>query len=84
MAEFKCRFIDEYYNFKVRSTKGNSMINPGIKAEILRRMENAMKNVRRGMICVDEFMRLLSFDCCQEDEDMGQYAVDGWEPFSDV
>ena len=84
MAEFKYRFIDEYYNFKVRSTKRNSMMNPGIKAEILRRMENAMKYVRNGMICVDEFMRVLSMDCCREDEDMGQYAVDGWEPFSDV
>lgn len=84
MAEFQCRFTDEYYNFKVRCIKKNGMINPGIKAEMLRRMENVKKHLHRGNITVDEYMRLLSQDCCREDEDMGQYAVEGWEPFSEV
>lgn len=81
--ENKFRFVDEYYNFKVRSIKASPLMNPGIKREILRRMERAKFNLHRGYIVVDEYMRLLASDCCHPDEDMSEYMEDGFEPFSE-
>lgn len=81
--EDKFRFVDEYYNFKVRGIKNNGMMNPGIKREILRRMERAKFNLHRGYIVVDEYMRLLSNDCCHPDEDMSEFMEEGWMPYSD-
>jgi hypothetical protein len=81
---YKHRFIEEYYNFKIRVIERAPLMNPGIKREILRRMENAKQSVRRGFITVDEYMRLLSYDCCGDDEDMSEYMEEGWEPYSDM
>lgn len=81
--ENKFRFVDEYYNFKVRGIKNNGMMNPGIKREILRRMERAKFNLHRGYIVVDEYMRLLSNDCCYPDEDMSEFWEEGWTPYSE-
>lgn len=76
------RFTTEYYNHKVRSVQNSPLMNPGIKREILRRMERAKFNLDRGYIIVDEFMRQLSMECCNWDEDMSEYMEDGFEPFS--
>ena len=75
MRECKFRFVDEYANFKRRQIKANDMMNPGIKAEILRRVEKVMENSRRGNITLDETMRLLSMDCMTEGEDMSKYVT---------
>ena len=83
MDVFKFRVIDEYYNFKVRGIKNSGMINPGIKREVLRRMEDAKKNVNRGYITGDEFMRWLSNDCMRDDEDMSEFWEEGWTPYSE-
>ena len=84
MSVFKYRFTTEYYNHKVREVNNAPLMNPGIKREILRRMANAKRNLDRGYIIVDEFMRLLSMECCDWGEDMGEYADDGWEPFTGI
>lgn len=72
------RFLFEYASFKVKQIKAQEFINPGIRLEMLKRIDATISAAKRGVITLDETMRLLSMDCCAEGEDMSPYAIDGW------
>lgn len=74
------RFLKEYYNFTAKRIKEDSFINPGIRAEIARRLDKIYNHARAGMITLDEAMRLISLHGMREDENMEKYALPGWEP----
>lgn len=78
-----CRFLKEYYNFTVNRIKNDNYINPGIRAEIVRRLEKVYNHSRAGSITLDEAMQLIAAHGMRPDEDMGKYALPGWEPFVD-
>lgn len=69
------RFVKEYANYKIDWIKNNEYMNPGIKTEILKRIGNTVEMLKKGMITIDECMRLLSMDCMREWENMEDYMV---------
>ncbi len=76
------RFVKEYYNFQANRIKNDEYINPGIRAEIVRRLEKIYNHSRAGMITLDEAMQLIAAHGMRPDEDMTKYALPGWEPFA--
>lgn len=78
-----CRFVKEYYNFQVNRIKNDSYINPGIRAEIVRRLDKIYNHSRAGMITLDETMQLIAAHGMRPDENMEKYAAPGWEPYRD-
>lgn len=53
------RFIIEYANYKLDEIANNKDMNSGIKTELMRRIDRAVFNVTRGMITIDECMRII-------------------------
>ena len=66
------RFMTEYATFQIKSLMANKLMNDGIRIETIRRLCHAMSLFERGMITVDETMRLLSMP--DTGEDMSKYA----------
>lgn len=69
------RFFAEYAAFKRRYFSNSKIINPGICAEIIRRIDRLMNNYQRGILSIDEAMKCLADDCMSYEEDMGRYMV---------
>ena len=65
------RFMIEYANYQLRQLESNSAMNPGIKRELWRRIDQAVRQYERGYITVNECMRLLAGE---HGEDLGKYA----------
>lgn len=53
------RFIIEYANYKLDEIANNTDMNGGIKTELMRRVDHAVFYVTRGMITIDECMRII-------------------------
>ena len=66
------RFMIEYANFQIKSLENNKLMNDGIRNEMIRRIDRAIFMFKRGMITVNETMRLLSMP--ENGEDMSEYA----------
>lgn len=69
------RCVKEFANYRKLAVKNNELMNPGIKKEILRRIDGMLNYFKLGAITPCEAMRLLSTDCISDGEDMGAY----WE-----
>lgn len=68
------RFIREYASSKRKALQHNALMNPGIRAERLRRIDGAIKLRERGYITVDEAMKLIG--CfADSNEDMGRFMT---------
>ena len=61
----------EYAAFQKKSLDACKMMNSGIKEELKNRVDHAIRMYERGMITVDETMRLLSLP--DNGEDMSAY-----------
>lgn len=68
------RFMEEYKAYQLRYLDACSMMNPGIREELKRRLEKAVESYKRGYITVDECMRLLSLP--DSGEDMSEYRTE--------
>ena len=53
------RFIIEYANFKLDEIANNTDMNGGIQTELMRRIDRAVFLVERGMVTIDECMRII-------------------------
>ena len=69
------RFINEYKNFVMKNISHNELMNPGIKAEIIRRINVYYDMIKSGQITIHEYMAVLSRDCMHENEDMEKYMI---------
>ena len=54
------RFIIEYANYKLDEIASNEDMNGGIRTELMRRIDRAVFNVERGMITIDECIRIIN------------------------
>jgi len=54
------RFIIEYANYKLDEIANNTDMNGGIQTELMRRIDHAVFLVERGMITVDECIRIIN------------------------
>lgn len=54
------RFIIEYANYKLNEIASNADMNGGIQTELMRRIDRAVFCVERGMITIDECVRIIS------------------------
>ena len=71
------RFMIEYANCQIKSfsdPKCNKQVNNGIKLEMIRRIDRAVRYFESGMITLDEAMYLLTLKA-YENEDMSQYMI---------
>lgn len=69
----KYRFVTEFANFQIKCVKHNELINPGIKSEIIRRIERICYHFKCGSITVNETMTALSKMGMEPNEDMSKY-----------
>ena len=58
--EPKCRFIEEYANFRKECTKRNFSLSADQKRMFCEKIDKIVRITRKGYITVDECMRLLS------------------------
>ncbi len=65
------RFIIEYANYKLDEIVNNTDMNSGIKTELMRRVDRAVFNATRGMITIDECMRIIGNP--ENGEDLSEY-----------
>lgn len=59
----KCRFLDEYANFKKSYYKEHAKdgsYNQDYAAQAVKRLDNIVRNAHKGMIPLDEAMRCIS------------------------
>ena len=68
------RFVLEYASAKKRALMKNEFMDPGIRAELIRRIEYAMKCRARGLITADEAVCMIG-GFTTKDEDMSKYAT---------
>lgn len=68
------RFVTEYANAKKCMIEGNEFMNPGVKAERLRRIDLAVGARRRGLISADDAIMMIG-GFTVRDEDMSQYMT---------
>jgi hypothetical protein len=54
------RFIIEYANYKLDEIANNTDMNGGIQTELMRRIDRAVRMVERGMITIDECIRIIN------------------------
>jgi hypothetical protein len=54
------RFIIEYANYKLDEIANNTYMNGGIQTELMRRIDRAVRMVERGMITIDECIRIIN------------------------
>lgn len=66
------RFIVEYANNRRARIENNELMNPGIKAEIIRRIDMAIKAREKQFITIDEAINLIHGT---DGEDMSQYMT---------
>jgi len=69
------RFIREYASYIKKVNEHNELMNPGIRAEIARRIDDTLKAREYGWITVDEVMRSLGNGCMRDGEDMSAYMT---------
>ena len=67
------RFMLEYAAYQKKSLDACDMMNAGIREELKRRLDRAIRMYERGMITVDECMFLLSSR--DTGEDMSEYMT---------
>ena len=64
MKEYKCRFLDEYANFKKRyyktHAKDDLYFNREYAEEAVIKLDNIVRNAHKGMITLDEAMMAIS------------------------
>jgi len=53
------RFIKEYANYKKKSYQRNTLLQQEYKDEALNRIDKALKSKERGLITVDEAIRII-------------------------
>ena len=68
------RYIREYANAKRKAYENNSLINSGIRAELLRRIDRALKMREKCFITADEAMKIIG-NFTDKNEDFSQYAI---------
>lgn len=68
------RFIREYASAKRRALERNELMNDGIKAELLRRVDMALRGRERGIITVDEAIKMIGG--FTGEEDMSRFWTD--------
>lgn len=69
------RYIREYASAKRTALKNNSLINNGIKKEMLRRIDGALVARERGYITADEAIKLIG-NFVEREEDMSEFWED--------
>lgn len=67
------RFMIEYANWKIGQLEQNKLMNDGIRRELERRITKTVSMYQRGMITVDETMKLLA--ASDTGEDMSAYMT---------
>lgn len=70
------RFVKEYKNYQVKQIEANDLMNEGIKAEILSRIERGYKLYEQGYMTTDEIMQALSSRFMEDGEDMSRYYTE--------
>lgn len=70
------RAIKDFAEYRREAVKSNSFINPGIKTEILRRINIFLYRYENGEISPCEIMRKLSSDCIRDGENLAPYWSD--------
>ena len=68
------RYILEYASAKRKALENNSLMNQGIKKELLRRIDYAVKMRERGFIIADEAIQLIG-NLVPKDEDFTEYMI---------
>ena len=68
------RYIKEFASAQRKALQFNKLMNPGIKAELLRRIDNALKMRERGFITASEAIRLVG-GFIESGEDMTEYMI---------
>ena len=66
------RFLKEYANAKKRAYRFNELMNPGIRAELTRRCDEALSLREKGWITADEALRYIMGN---PGEDLRQYMT---------
>lgn len=66
------RFIREYASAKRRALEHNELMNAGIKAELLRRVDMALRGRERGIITADEAIKMIG-GFADSGEDMSRF-----------
>ena len=61
------RFMIEYANYQKKCLDACDMMNTGIRNELKRRIDHAIRMFERGYITIDETMRLISLPDTGED-----------------
>lgn len=67
------RFMTEYANYTKKCLDACEMMNSGIRAELKRRIDHAIRMYEKGLITVDECMRLIARP--GDNEDMSEYMT---------
>lgn len=68
------RYILEYASAKRKALENNSLMNTGVKKELLRRIDYAVKMRERGYIIADEAIQLIG-NLVPKDEDFTEYMT---------
>ena len=68
------RYITEYANAKRNAIRHTALMNPGISAELLRRIDNAVLYRERGIITADEAIKMIG-GFCDADENMERFMT---------
>ena len=70
------RAIKDFAEYRREAIKSNGVMNPGIKTEILRRINVFLYRYENGEMTPCEIMRKLSSDCMRDGENMSYYWSD--------
>lgn len=54
------RFVKEYANFSINSIKANKLMKECFKMEKIKKIEKAVSLAKRGMITIEECMKIIS------------------------
>lgn len=65
------RFMIEYANYQIKCLENNKLMNDGIRNELIKRIDHAVRMYQFGYIMIDEAMRLISLP--DTGEDMTEY-----------
>lgn len=68
------RYILEYASAKRKALENNSLMNTGVKKELLRRIDYAVKMRERGYIIADEAIQLIG-NLVPKEEDFTEYMT---------